>query len=57
MHEVRTMNKTKRRFTYRHADGRTESIACEWDDDAEFFKGFTDDNMRVYFESDGTQLG
>ena len=51
------MNKTKRRFTYRHADGRTESIACEWDDDAEWFIGMTDDNMRVYFESDGTQLG
>lgn len=50
------MPTTKRRFTYRHADGRTESVSCEWDDDAEFFVGYLNDKTRVYFEQDGTQI-
>jgi len=50
------MSNAKRKFVYRHADGRTEAVSCEWDDDAELWKGYTDDNQRALFEPDGTQF-
>jgi len=50
------MNQTKRRMTYRHADGRTSNVACEWDADAEWFVGYLDDGTRVYFDECGEQV-
>ena len=50
------MNQTKRRMTYRHADGRAESVSCEWDADAEWFVGYLNDGTRAYFDKRGVQV-
>jgi len=49
------MPQTKRKFTYRHSDGRTEPVSCSYDPDAELWLGFTANGQRVYFEPNGEQ--
>ena len=47
---------TQRKFKYRDfQSGEVEMVSCEWDDDAEWWKGQTSDGQRVYFEPNGEQ--
>ena len=49
------MTAQKRKFVYRHSDGTGEPVDCEYDSDAQLWKGFTADGRRVYFEDNGEQ--